>query len=447
MNNQDLIKQLMNDTGLGMSPCSIALEETNDDITAARALLDQYGAKLAIITVEKRRKAVEEARKMQAEEAPEGERPHHPESASSLQPKEWCPNFQNADTTNEAAEIGTLQHYAAETGDLSDLDDVQAEKVQMCLDFVEQRFDEIKKQYPDAVLEKEVYGDIDEVEWPTMAERSTSGGFVDVVITFDEGRQVEIWDYKFGKWAVEPPDNNLQGIVYVLNHRNRYPQLQKARVGFMMPYLDSIQSHVFTTDDFARLYVRVKRLVALRQHGKNLQGNPCFTTCMWCRNIWNCKELAQEVYQAAQKFAPLKVPEDPDIYKINSQSDVSGWVQFADVCKAYAQSIRERCTELVLENEELCPESHDLVNQTDSKIPDNHKFIEFLRTQGVNESVLQRIIKVTKGDAEKAFKDMAERGRKTQFAEEQIELAKSQGLIVPDRPKIFLRAKRQKGTD
>jgi hypothetical protein len=440
--DQTLVTKLMTETGLGSSPCAIALEEAKS-YEGAKALLAKHGAALSVVTIEARRKAVEESRAERAAATTDEERPHHQESASSLQPKEWCPRFKSWNTTSEAAEIGTLQHYAAETRDLSQLDDLQAEKVQMCLDFVDNRLAELKTKFPDARLETEVYGQIDDVEWPTMNERSTSGGFVDVVIPFDEGRQVEIWDYKFGQWAVEPPDNNLQGIVYVLNHRHRYPNLQRATVGFLMPYLDKIQHHTFTAEDFPGLYVRVKRLVAIRQHSRNLDENPSFNTCMWCANIGNCKRVSDAVYRAASKFSPLKVPADPDPNKISSASDISAWVQFADVCKAYGSAVRERCTEKVLDDKNLCPESHDLVNQPVREIQDNAAWIQFLQDNGIPQSVLDRVMKVTLGEAEKAFSAMAERGQKTAFAKEMLEKASAAGLLAIGQTKIFLRAKRQ----
>jgi hypothetical protein len=373
----------------------------------------------------------------------EEERPHHAESASSLQPKEWCPAYTSRDTTNEAAELGTLQHYAAETGDLSGLDDEQAEKVVMCLDFIQGRFDAIKKDYPDAKLETEVYGDIDEVEWPTMNERSTSGGFVDVVISFDEGRRAEIWDYKFGKWPVETPDNNLQGIVYVLNQRHRCPQLKEATVGFMMPYLGKIQKHTFTEEDFPALYVRVKRLVAVRQHGRNIEENPCFTTCMWCGRLAECKAVQKAVYRAAKKFSPLKVPEDPNYAAAQVTSAVvSQWIQYADVCKAFGSAIRERFTDKVVEDPELCPESHNLVEQNLTKIDDQVKWRVFLRELGLEDKAVAPKTKITLEDSKRLISSLAERGQKTAFVEEVVERAKAAGLIVPDRKKIFLQVKR-----
>ena len=379
-----------------------------------------------------------------AAETTETERSHHAESASGLQTKEWCPRFKNMSGTSDAAELGTKQHYAAETGDLTGLDDLQAMKVQDCIDFIENRYKDIHKKFPDAEMLAEQYGTIDEIEWPTMNERSTSGGFVDVEILFDGGKKAEIWDYKFGRWEVEPAENNLQGIVYLLNRFKKNPQLEECTVGFLMPYLDKIDYHTFYRKDFPMLYTRVKRLVMIRQHGKNLEENPSFNTCMWCANMINCKKLTSAVVQAAQKFAPLKVPANTDPNSITEKSDISAWLQFSDVLKAYAAAVRHNCTELVLETEDLLPESHDLVNQTMREVKDATLLVKSLEEFGVPANVIDRIRKITLTDAEKAVGDTAERGHKTAQIDLFKESLNERGVVGPGTVKIFLKAKRVK---
>jgi hypothetical protein len=438
--SKDDIALLMKETSLGPSPVTLAIEES-ENLDDARDLLKSFGARLTQMIVVRRRAQVE-AERARRDSVSSEERPHHKESASSLQPKEWCPRYKSESSSNEAAEIGTLQHYAAETGDLSGLDDTQAEKVTVCLDFIANRVKELRAQYPDLVDIKEVYGEIDEVEWPTMNERSTSGGFVDRVLLFDDGRQAEIWDYKFGKWPVEPAENNLQGIVYLLNLRKQYPTLERARVGFLMPYLDIIDFHDFTQADFPELYVRVKRLVAKRQDPNLAEENPSFTTCMWCANIAKCKAVTNAVVKAAKKFSPLKVPKNLDPNSISASDDISAWIQFGDVCSAYGSAVRELCTQLVVEDPALVPESHDLIDQTLREVSDQSKWKAFLADKGVPSSVLERISKISLTSATKALRDLAPRGEKELFSKAAEAEAAEAGLLVPGTTKIFLRAKR-----
>jgi hypothetical protein len=442
MNSTDkkLLKTLQSETGLGEFPCAAALERS-ETLDQARALLKEHGARLSVIHIDEKRAQVEAAR---AKETTEKDRSHHAESASSLQTKEWCPRFRNQGGTSEAAELGTRQHYAAETGNMSGLSDHEAEKVQECLDWLTDRYKGIRAEYPDAKLVTESYGEIDELEWPTMNERSTSGGFVDVEILFDGGKQAEIWDYKFGRWAVEPAENNLQGIVYLLNRFKKTPQLEKCTVGFMMPYLAKIDYHVFERKDFEKLYIRVKRLVTIRQYGKNLSENPSFNSCMWCANMVDCKAITKAVVGAVTKFAPLKVPANPDPNAINDKSDISAWLTFADVCKMYAASIRYHCTEETVTNKDLVPDSHELVKQDIRVVKKVNEYLDALRQFGVTEESLDKIRKVSLTDGEKAVAATMKRGEKTAQLELFKEHLAEKNITEIGQTKIFLKAKREK---
>jgi hypothetical protein len=129
---------------------------------------------------------------------------------------------------------------------------------------------------------------------------------------------------------------------------------------------------------------------------------------------------------------------------------VSQWIQYADVCKAFGSAIRERFTDKVVEDPDLCPESHNLVEQNLTKIDDQVKWRVFLRELGLEDKAvapktkitLEDSNKITLEDSKRLISSLAERGQKTAFVEEVVERAKAAGLIVPDRKKIFLQVKR-----
>lgn len=379
------------------------------------------------------------------------QRAHHPESASSLQPKEWCPAYIGREGTSEAAEIGTKLHDHAERGTTAGLDDDEAALVQLCLDHVAACKEEMRQAFGNVKQIQEVYGDIDKVEWPHMKAKSTSGGYVDVVLESQtpEGPIIHVIDYKFGKWPVEEAENNLQGFVYVLNYRRQHPKLLKASVSFLLPQLEEINTHTFVQADFPAMYARVKRLVYLRakiKEGKvsiTAHERPCYHTCMWCGRIAECETLAKEIVRAGKKFVPLAVPEDLSIQSINKSSDISTWVKFADVLKSYAGAVRDRCTNLVVENPELEPDTHTLVDQADREIADHKRLEELLVETGVPIDKVVTLRKIGLTEAKKAVGDLAPKGSKTAMMKSFDDTLVDEGVVTEVGRKIYLRAKRE----
>lgn len=391
-------------------------------------------------------------------EASSAERSHHAESASGLQVKEWCPLFKNSDETNEAAERGTAMHLATEKRDFSGLDEDQSVVVQTVLDYLDGREAELRAKFPDLQVLREEYVEIDSVVWPLMKERSTSAGYLDHAFVYDGGRQIEVNDYKFVKWPVEPAENNLQGIVYLLGLRKRFPQMQRGTARFLMPYLDSIDEHTFEAEQFPELYTRVKRLVDMREKIRALPPEaladvaaslekPAFTACMWCARIGVCTTLTEIAVRAGSKFAPLRVPENFNPGLIGEKSDISALVQFADVLSAYAKATRERCVEAVLHNPDLQPDSHVLVQQRDREVVDQANFEEGLKFHGLSQEKVDSLKKIGLTAATDALKTLAPKGEKGRFADAVMNQFMQLGVLRYGQESVFLRVKRPSGSD
>tara|TARA_Y100000289_G_scaffold25161_1_gene24583 strand:+ start:225 stop:491 length:267 start_codon:yes stop_codon:yes gene_type:complete len=74
---------------------------------------------------------------------------HHELGPSTLKYVEICPSYRSSNETNIFAEEGTMLHSAAETGDLSGLDEEQLKQVVACLDYIkpmEDVADEVHKE-------------------------------------------------------------------------------------------------------------------------------------------------------------------------------------------------------------------------------------------------------------------------------------------------------------
>lgn len=74
---------------------------------------------------------------------------HHELGPSTLKYVEICPSYRSSNETNIFAEEGTMLHSAAETGDLTDLNEEQLRHVVSCLDYIkdmEAKADEVHKE-------------------------------------------------------------------------------------------------------------------------------------------------------------------------------------------------------------------------------------------------------------------------------------------------------------
>jgi hypothetical protein len=74
---------------------------------------------------------------------------HHELGPSTLKYVEICPSYRSSNETNIFAEEGTMLHEAAETGELSGLNEEQLSHVVACLDYIkdmEAKADEVHKE-------------------------------------------------------------------------------------------------------------------------------------------------------------------------------------------------------------------------------------------------------------------------------------------------------------
>src|SRR5688572_2767946 len=245
-------------------------------------------------------------------------RKHHIYSPSSLQAREGCAKFtQRQGPVHEMAITGTMQHDMAESQvDDDRLPDYRAQAVAECIRFGEER----AKLYPGCRIIKEDYLPIDDellaatetveftikdpdtgLECPGYRQevfwyRGTTAGYLDYAIVSADERQAEIIDYKFGNNAVEEASNNAQGIGYALGLRKKFPKLQRIKVTFIMPHLDYISEHTFTTADFGAMYLRVVTIVrrSIEAHSRPddfSMATPNTSSCLFCGLVGKCPKV------------------------------------------------------------------------------------------------------------------------------------------------------------
>lgn len=398
---------------------------------------------------------------------PEAERIHHPYSPSSLQSRELCPKYKPKNTATQAAIEGTRQHNVAESGiDDDRLKDFKAAAVVECMKFVDDRL----RQYPGGSLIREEYLPIDENivrartglrkmlldpmdPDPEIVEDEvienflgTTAGYLDVGILSADKTECEIIDFKFGKVPVEPAENNVQGMAYLLGLRKRYPKIKKGRVWFLMPHLDLISYHDFTENDFGQLELRIKVIVsrAIEAHKDEndfSMATPNISACLFCALLGKCPKVAEHALKLGQKYAPLRIPDSVSTTVFTDPADVERGLKFAQVIKEWAEAYRAQATAKTLDDMEFCPKGYVVQIQSRRTVKNARKLADLAKTFLPEElrPKVEELFDVSIGDLEDIISLSAARGQKEKTVESFGKSALEAGHLEEGQPFAFLR--------
>lgn len=373
------------------------------------------------------------------------ERPHHPFSPSKLQYLEANPNYvgEQKEKPLEASLRGTAQHNAAEDHvDIDDpsLEDHEAEAVADCKRYREQ----LIEKYPGGTVLKEVYLPIDDkkIFFNGVHHDGTSAGYIDLAVISKDQTVAEIADWKFGRWSVEPAENNLQGIAYLLGLVHRYPSLKMVTVHFVMPHREEIEIHTFTHDQFESLYLRVVTVVA-RAHFAQTSGNydtckPMAPSCLFCGNKATCTSLAKLVLKVGHKYSPLDVPASvtPSTFADVAQSSLT--MTLAQLMEAWGKAMRAQITARTIEDDAWHPDGYKLVSRANREVADEAKLVEMAMKEGLTAAHIEQCKSISMTPLYKAIRDRASRGDKKAAEQAFREKLIEDGCLVEGNPTIFL---------
>lgn len=367
-------------------------------------------------------------------------RVHHPFSPSKLQSLEACPCYEGTNTDSEASRAGTRQHDAVEAAeDNAVLEDHQAIAVAQCVAFAEK----VAAQYPGGTILKEQYLPIDDSRIGEF--EGTTAGYLDFSIISACGTKAEIVDYKFGQHAVEPAENNLQGIAYMLGLKRRFPRLQLCRVQFVMPHRDELDSHTFklTDEEVAKHHTRIRAIVqrAVRSRDNFDNAKPSVSACLFCARIGECPRIVETALKVGQKFAPLQIPANVTPTLIQDPEDTSLGIKLAQVMDAWAKSFRARATEKAVTDPDFIPEGYILVPMERRKVISAKKVIDiakqFLPPEQWEALDSLSDIPITKVEA--LVKLVSPRGQKGKVVDEMGQKLLAEGAVETGNPFAILK--------
>jgi hypothetical protein len=321
-------------------------------------------------------------------------RGHHPHSPSSLQSSEACAHFENEQRDSAASIAGTLQHKAAETRDLSILDDPeQVAAVQRALQVEDEWIGRLtvaeKGAYragedmfgsggpPEIVREKYLPVDASHIELvhhevghgeESSAERwvGITGGYPDTVLVQPATGEAAILDWKFGRYFVTPTQDNMQGRAYAAGVFEAFPVVQKVTVVFYHPYLEVNDGgeaypkpeyqHTFDRSEreFIELQVRTfvarKKLATAEGFAGAIAPTPKTDLCLWCAKKATCPALGQLMVLGASKHKEITVPDVFNPTELTKPEDYAAAYRFANQFELVAKSIKRRVTDAAMKD-------------------------------------------------------------------------------------------------
>ena len=412
-------------------------------------------------------------------------RGHHPHSPSSLQSTEACAHFKNRQSDSEAARIGTLQHKAAETGDLSILEDpaqvaavLRALKVEnawvgnltVCDEW--EANDDVEGPClqqaliaPEVVREKYLPVDASHVEVAeTKQPDGTSifekwlgitGGYPDTVLIQTRTGEAAVLDWKFGKNFVTPTVDNMQGRAYAAGVFGAYPLVKKVTVVFYHPYLEVDDdgnvyqkpeyTHTFLREerDFIELQCRTyvaKKKLALEQ-GLNksvIPQIPKTDLCLWCANVAECKPLGALMVLGASKHKEITVPDVFNPTELTKPEDYAEAYRFANQFEAVAKSIKRRVTDAAVKDGIEVP-GFEIKRRRDPEIKNPSVLKQIaLEKFGVTEAEFDACVNVPITKIDAAIKAKAPKGRGAPTVRAFREAAQEEGALVMGEGYLYL---------
>jgi hypothetical protein len=389
-------------------------------------------------------------------------RAHHPYSPSSLQSIEVCPCFRNRQDgpAHVRTTAGTKAHGVVESGqDDNELSDEDVVAAASCLDFAESRRKILQAQADEAQKEaresgstappeffqvrelKEVYLPIDDDVFPDC--KHTTAGYTDLVLVSHDGSYAEGFDWKFGMWPVEGPENNLQVIAYSLGLFHRLPTLKAVRFWIKQPHLDYVGSAQFTREQTPTLRLRIQVVVARARSARGSGGFsaavPTVPNCNFCANLGMCDKVCEVACKVGRKFHPVEIPEEINPGMLQSPQQAALGLRLAAVLKVWADAFRRQITDKILRQEMELPPGQKIQTLSKRQIVDM-ALLRKVALQYLTQAEYDSTLESTFGSLEKIVQDHAPRGQKTALVKEFQAALEDGGAVKKGEPFSFLRA-------
>lgn len=391
---------------------------------------------------------------------------HHDNSPSSLQASEACALFQNENRESNASILGTLSHKGSEKRDLDWLR-TELEKLEFPVD-VDAQLDAVAQGIAkeQSIIDELTGADDEGNKYPPTIAREIylsvgsekvgeftgiTGGFPDTIVLRCDKVHAVVFDLKFGKMAVTPTKDNLQGIAYALGCFEKWPTLETIKVEFFAPFQgwsekeqEEIYSHTFSRSQVIELELRIRTVVARKnsalealKKGDWSYATPRHGNCIWCRLKGECRACHALVIKGNAKHDEVEVPEKLRDFRLQTKADFAAAFRFANFASAIAQAIKSRCTQAAIA-EDMLPDGFKITERSDREIVSLPAVIEAAKRHGVPKKEIETVLTIPISKVEKLVKDKAPKGMGAAAVRGFAETLEKLGAVRRGEPVRFL---------
>ncbi len=305
--------------------------------------------------------------------------------------------------------------------ELPTLTDEHATLVGWCMKKVEPRLRQADQFYVECRLE------IPDITWGTCDE---------VLLT---GTHITLIDYKFGKWIVDDPKDNMQAKAYTLGAFHKFPEAKTAEFIFLTPRHKLEQSSSFKREEAMGWTDEFKTIVA-RADDPSSPYRPDSENCLFCGSKSRCPELQKRAMDIAEDYDGLLLPESAKTAALTNPIQLQRALDVASIMERWARNVRNTALELRLEGVEI-PGYELKQTAGNRKIKDVASAWSALKEIVPQEEFLEAC-SITLGTLEKKLKEQAPRGQKQEFAKSTLDVLDGLGLVERGRDKTYLTKKR-----
>ena len=298
-----------------------------------------------------------------------------------------------------------------------DLSDEHAALIGWCMKKVEPHLRQADQSFIECKLE------IPDITWGTS----------DVVLL--TGKRITLIDYKFGRWVVDDPKDNMQAKAYTLGAFHKFPEATTAEFIFLTPRHELEQTAMFKRDEAMGWTDELKTIVE-RAEDESSPYQPDSENCLFCGTKSRCPELQKRAMEIAEDYDGLLLPESAKTTALTNPAQLQRALDVAAVMERWAKNVRATAMELRLEGVEI--PGYEL-KQTKG----NRKIKDVVGVWGALKEIIPQeefldACSVSISTLEKKLKEQAPRGQKQDFASSTIDGLNDLGLVERGRDKTYL---------
>jgi len=318
------------------------------------------------------------------------QRAHSRNSPSKLKNKELCASYES-DETREVHAVtlrGTAMHEALDSGDTSNLDEIEKELTALC---------------DEHMAEDAAWAELSLKEVRLKTHEPSCEGTVDRIFLGPKGgplTEARVRDYKMGWNPVDNPLHNPQAIAYTIGAFLKWPTLQEVNFQFLHARLNLIEDHTFTRADLPGLMLRVSTIVQRVEQLAGKEYNVVESNCLYCGNKATCAPLLKKTLTLASAVTPaeqLPLPADLKLDVINDPRDMAKLLNAASVLEDLIKQVRTMAFNMRMESGVEIP-GYDLIErQAKREIQNPLAAWEVVKPLGVtqNQFLLACKVKIT----------------------------------------------------